>query len=202
GALGAAGAGRGNGPPPGGLPRAGSRRVLTGHPHPILPSSRTPEGRPLKLKLPERSLFAILLRSPWWISIAIAGGLIVAASALLPAQYASLGVFAALPFIVIGAIAGWKQLRAPSSTRVAATIETLRAMSWSELADALEAAYRDDGHVVTRLADKGADFELQKAGKSTLLAARRWKVARTGIEPLRELAAAREARDARECLYV
>ena len=156
----------------------------------------------MKLKLPERSLFAILLRSPWWISIAIAGGLIVAASALLPAQYASLGVFAALPFIVIGAIAGWKQLRAPSSTRVAATIETLRAMSWSELADALEAAYRDDGHVVTRLADKGADFELQKAGKSTLLAARRWKVARTGIEPLRELAAAREARDARECLYV
>lgn len=156
----------------------------------------------MKLKLPERSLFAILLRSPWWISIAIAGALVVAASALLPAQYASLGVFAALPFIVIGAIAGWKQLRAPSSTRVAATIETLRAMSWSELADALEAAYRDDGHVVTRLADKGADFELQKAGKSTLLAARRWKVARTGIEPLRELAAAREARDARECLYV
>src|SRR5690606_1575096 len=29
-----------------------------------------------------------------------------------------------------------------------------------------------------------------------------WKVARTGVEPLRELAAAKEARDARECFYV
>ena len=156
----------------------------------------------MKLKLPERSLFAILLRSPWWISMAIAGALVVAASALLPPKYASLGVFAALPFIVIGAIAGWKQLRAPSSTRVAATIETLRAMSWSELADALEAAYRAEGYVVTRIGDRGADFDLQKGGNTILLAAKRWKVTRTGVEPLRELAAAKEARDARECFYV
>lgn len=156
----------------------------------------------MNLKLPERSLFAILLRSPWWISIAIAGALIVAAHALLHPQFASLGVFAALPFLVIGAIAGWRQLGAPSPARVAATLETVRSMSWSELADALEAAYRAEGHVVTRLGDRGADFELQKGGRTTLVAARRWKVARTGIDPLRELAAARQARDAQECRYI
>ena len=30
----------------------------------------------MKLKIPENSLFAILMRSPWWISIAIAGALL------------------------------------------------------------------------------------------------------------------------------
>jgi restriction system protein len=156
----------------------------------------------LKLILPERSLFAILLRSPWWISMAIAAALVVTTNALLKPELASLGVFAALPFIVIGAVAAWKQLRAPSPARVAATLEAMQAMSWKEFADALEAAYRADGHAVTRLGDKGADFELHKGGRTTLVAARRWKVARTGSDPLRELVAARDAHDARECLYI
>ncbi|MFA7504158.1 MAG: restriction endonuclease [Burkholderiaceae bacterium] len=150
----------------------------------------------------ENSLFAILLRSPWWISIAIAGGLVVASAALLPPDYVIFGAFAALPFVGIGAIAGWKQLRAPSPARIVATLDAVRAMSWNEFADAIEAAYRADGYTVTRLADKGADFELQKAGRSVLLSGKRWKVARTGIEPLRELVAAKRARDAQGCMYV
>ena len=45
-----------------------------------------------------------------------------------------------------------------------------------------------------------ADFELEKDGRVSLLSARRWKAAVTGIEPLRELAAAGERRGAAECL--
>ena len=132
----------------------------------------------------------------------MAGGLVVVASAALPREFVPFGLFAALPFLGIGAAAAWKQAGAPTPARIAATLEAVRPMAWSEFADALETAYRADGYVVSRLADRAADFELRKAGRTTLLAARRWKVARTGIEPLRELVAARQARDARECLYV
>jgi len=156
----------------------------------------------VKLKIPENSLFAILMRSPWWISIAIAGALVVAAGALLPSEYVGLGVFAALPFVAIGAFAGWKQLRAPSPARIAETLDTLRAMPWSDFADTIEATYRADGYLVTRLSGTAADFEMQKSGRSVLLAAKRWKVARTGVEPLRDLASAGQAREAQECLYV
>ena len=156
----------------------------------------------MKLKMAENSLFAILLRSSWWISIAIAAGLIVAAAALLPPDYSHFGVVVALPFIVIGAIAGWKQLQAPSPARIAGTLDTVRAMGWNEFAEAIEAAFRADGYVVTRLAGQAADFEMQKGGRTVLLAGKRWKVARTGIEPLRELVAAGQECDARECLYV
>lgn len=156
----------------------------------------------MKLKMSENSLFAILLRSSWWISIAIAAGLIALSRALLPSEYFLFGAFSAIPFIVIGAIAGWKQLRAPSPARIAGTLDTVRAMSWNDFANAIEAAFRADGFVVTRLQGEAADFEMLKDGRTVLLAGKRWKVARTGIEPLRELVAARQARDAQECLYV
>ncbi|MBS1216539.1 MAG: restriction endonuclease, partial [Proteobacteria bacterium] len=78
----------------------------------------------MKLKMHENSLFAILLRSPWWISVAIAAGIVIVARFFLPDAYA---FFVGLPFFVIGVMAGWKQLRAPSASRVAETLESVRA---------------------------------------------------------------------------
>ena len=117
----------------------------------------------------------------------------------MPEPYA---VFVALPFIVIGCVAGWQQLRAPSAERIAATLESLRLLSWDEFSAALEAAFQRDGYDVKRPAVAGADLELSKAGRVTLVAGKRWKVARAGVEPLRELDAARQAREAHECIYV
>jgi restriction system protein len=153
----------------------------------------------MKFQMHEKSLFAVLLRSPWWISIAIAAGLFVAARLVLPGDYA---FFVALPFLVIGAVAGWKQLRAPSAKRVAATLEAVRAMTWSDFSRALEDAFRRDGYTVSRMNGADADFEVTKAGRVALVSCKRWKVARTGIEPLRELYAAKRAREASECIYV
>jgi restriction system protein len=152
----------------------------------------------------KNSLFAILLRSPWWISIALAVGISVVGRFALerfsqPGIYA---VFFGLPFFVIGCYAGWRQLRAPSAERIAATLESLRAMSWDEFLAALEAAFRRDGYAVSRLNGAGADLELTKSGRVALVACKRWKVARAGVEPLRELDAARRARDAHESIFV
>jgi len=156
------------------------------------------------MKMHENSLFAVLLRSPWWISIGVAVATAVVSRFMLakfemPEPYA---IFVALPFLVIGSVAGWRQLRAPSAKRVAGTLESLRALSWDEFSAALEDAFRRDGYAVNRLKGAGADLELNKSGRVSLVACKRWKADRAGIEPLRELDAARQARDAQECIYV
>jgi len=159
----------------------------------------------MKLEMAENSVFAVLLRSPWWVSIAVAGGVYVLAKFLLdkfstlPGIYA---LFVPLPFVIIGAYAGWQQLRAPSGARIAGMLEALRAMQWEEFSGGIEEAYKRAGYAVTRLPGAQGDFELERAGRRSLLACKRWKATRTGVEPLRELHAAAQARDAHECLYV
>ena len=153
----------------------------------------------MKLKLHENSLFAVLLRNPWWVSALIALGVVGVLKLVVPLGYA---VFAALPFIAIAGFAGWKQLRVPSAKRIEGMLERLRAMSWEEFSRALEEAFRREGGTVNRLAAAPADFELVRSSRTTLVACKRWKATRTGIEPLRELEAAREAREAHECIYV
>jgi restriction system protein len=156
----------------------------------------------MKFQISKNSLFAVLLRSPWWISFAIAGGIVAFVKLILPAVPVSYAVFAALPFIVIGGIAGWKQLRAPSATKVANTLDAVRAMSWGDFSSAMEDAFRKDGYSVSRVDATAADFEMTKAGRTSLVACKRWKVARTGVDPLRDLHAAKDAREANDCIYV
>jgi restriction system protein len=152
----------------------------------------------MKMTLPENSLFAILLRSRWWASLLVALGAFAVVRLFLDEGFA---FFAALPFIVIAMVALWKQFRVPSGARLDAAIEALRAMTWEEFARALERGYRRQGYVVKRV-EGAADFELERAGRLSLVAARRWKASSTGVEPLKGLVAAGEAREAVECVYV
>jgi restriction system protein len=156
----------------------------------------------MKFKVAENSLFAVLLRSPWWISIALAAGIVGAGRLVVPEAYAIYAFFAALPFIVIGCVAGWRQFRAPSAARVAHTLEAVRAMSWQDFSSVLADAFRDDGYTVSRLTGGAADFELARAGHISLVACKRWKAARAGVDPLSALYEAKRARDAHECIYV
>lgn len=153
----------------------------------------------MQLKMHENSLFAILLRKPWWVSGLVAAAIFGGLRFILPWEFA---VFAAAPFIAISAWVAWKQVQAPSAARIAKTLERLRAQSWDEFSRGVEEAYRRDGYTVSRLADARADFELVQGPRSTLVACKRWKAMRTGIEPLRELEAARQSREAHFCVYV
>ena len=156
----------------------------------------------MKFKMAKNSLFAVLLRSPWWVSVGVAALAVGVCVALLPAQYVPYGVFGAFPFVVTAAISGWRQWRVPSDTQVQATLSAAGGMPWPRFADTLEQAWRRDGHAVERLARRDADFELTKAGRTAVVSCKRWKAARTGIEPLRELHAAQLAREAPESIYV
>ena len=156
----------------------------------------------MKFGMAKNSIFAILLRSPWWFSFLIAAITFAAARAFIPAVYA---LFSTLPFLVIGCYTAWKQSRAPSPARVAGTLESLRALSWDDFSGELEEVFLRSGYEVKRLSGKsggGADLELTKSGRVSLVGCKRWKVARTGVEPLRELRAAMLAREAQGCIYV
>lgn len=156
----------------------------------------------MKFRMHEKSLFAVLLRSPWWISFLISLGITGLAKVIMPSIPIGYAIAAALPFLGIGTLAAWRQLRAPSAGRVARTLEAVRAMSWPDFASAIEDAFRKDGYNVSRIDGAAADFEVTKAGRTALVACKRWKVARTGVEPLRDLHAVKDAREANDCIYV
>lgn len=156
----------------------------------------------VKLKMAKNSLFAILLRSPWWISFTVVIVFALASAALLPPQYVVFGLMGAIPFFVIGCIAAWRQMQAPSARTVEHTLERAAAMPWREFRDTLEQAYQAQGFTVTRLDGQAADLQLTRGAQTTLVAARRWKAASHGVEPLRALDKARQARDASHGVYV
>jgi len=156
----------------------------------------------MKLKMARNSLFAVLLRSPWWVSIAVVVVFALAANALLPQQYVVFGVMGGLPFLVIGVIAAYRQFQAPAREEVERTLDALATMPWRDFSGLLEQAYTRQGYAVSRAPGDAADLRITKDGRTTLVAARRWKASNHGVEPLRALARARVEQDASHCTYV
>jgi restriction system protein len=152
----------------------------------------------MKFELPRNSLFAILLRSRWWLSVLLALGVFALARLVLPVGVAA---FLALPFLAIGIHAAFRQLRRPSAKRIAARLERARALPWDGFCAALEEGFRRGGYSVSRT-NGGADLELTHEGRITLVACKRWKAVRTGIEPLREFHGATTERGAHSRVYV
>ena len=153
----------------------------------------------MKFKMSEKSLFATLLRAPWWVSFLVMFGVALVAGALLPEAYKIAGMLGAFPFFVIGVIAAWRQRNAISASRIEELVEQARRMGWRDFSVLVEEALRQQGFVVTRLNDGPADFQIEKNGRVTLVSAKRWKAATVGAEHLRELLAVRESRDAFSC---
>lgn len=151
------------------------------------------------LKPRKDSLFAVLSRSPWWISLLIAAALFFGIRVFLPDMVAFAST---VPFIGIACYAAWKQLQVPSAARVTDVLARLRDMAWAEFSEQIAAAFRRDGYEVIALDGGAADFELRRNGRVTLVACKRWKVASTGIGPLKELHAQWKACDAADCMYV
>ena len=153
----------------------------------------------MKFKMSEKSLFATLLRAPWWVSFLVMLAVALVAGALLPEAYKIAGMLGAFPFFVIGVMAAWRQRNAISPNRIQEWVEQARSMGWRDFSVLVEEALRQQGFVVSRLNDGPADFQIEKNGRVTLVSAKRWKAATVGAEHLRELLAVRESRDAFSC---
>lgn len=148
------------------------------------------------------SLFAILLRSPWWVSFVVAGLIGVGASLLLPDPYQLLGALGSMPLVGVGCVAAWRQLRAPSAAQADGALAAAVAQPWRSFAATLQRAWQAGGTQVQQLSSPGADLRLTQGGRVTLVCARRWKAATHGAEPLRQLAAAMQAEGAADAIYV
>jgi restriction system protein len=150
----------------------------------------------MKFKMSEKSLFAILLRSPWWYSFLIAAILMLLARVFLPEAYRAVGMLSAFPFAIIGMMAAWRQRDKPSPERILQALSSLEKMSWKEFLPLMEQAFAQQGFIVTRLNSNSADLQLEKLGKTTLVSCKRWKAATLGVDVLRDLKALQVSQDA------
>jgi restriction system protein len=160
----------------------------------------------MKFKMAPNSLFAILLRNPWWISFLIAAAVSVICAALLPKNLVVFGVLGTFPFLVTGCVALSRQWNAPSAAALEAEATRLAGLPWRDFSKELEAKFVRQGFEVERLSDaKGegaADFRITKSGQTTLVAAKRYKAIHHGIEPLQALVALKTAQGADKAMYV
>jgi restriction system protein len=138
------------------------------------------------------TLFHILLRQPWWITVLVAFAIFWIAHAIHP----MIAPFVALPFAVLAIYIGFVQWRRGGPLDEAATLATLRAMPWEEFSTVVADAYRRQGYRISAASGRGYDFKLEKDGRVTLLQCRRWKVNQVGPGPVRELARAVEQHEA------
>ena len=150
----------------------------------------------------ENSLFAILMRSRWWISFAICAAVVAISLAVFPKDISPFAALGAFPFFIVGCMAFYRQMSAPSPAKLQALQEQASQQSWADFSAQLQAAWQAEGYEVQRLNQNGADLKLARNGQSCIVSARRWKAAAHGQEPLRELLAARARQQADQAIYV
>lgn len=140
----------------------------------------------------KESLFSMLSRQPWWVSLLVAIVLFAAAEVIFP----PVAPFVALPFIAIAAWFAYKQMRAGSPTAIPQRLAQLREMPWENFSLVVSEAYRRQGYAVEESKSGAFDFILRRSGRTTLVQCRRWKVNQAGEGPLKELAQAIEKNEA------
>lgn len=152
-------------------------------------------------RMAPNSLFAVLLRSPWWISLLVAAGVAALAQALVPAEYRNVATLGAFPFVVIGGIAFQRQWGRPTAAQTQSRLDAAAKMSWSQFEAALRAGYAREGWQVQP--GKGAaDLVIEKGSQRMLVSARRWKAARQGEEALQPLVNAMTDQEAASAILV
>jgi restriction system protein len=150
----------------------------------------------VKLKMAENSVFAILLRSSWWISVVVGAIIVVLCFALLPKDIRFVGAAGSLPFLVIGAMAAKRQWNQPSASATEALLAQAGAMSSRDLQAWLTRAWQAEGYSVSPLQQSSADLQLARNGQTTWVQTKRSKAGVHGIEPLRALHDAASKADA------
>lgn len=138
------------------------------------------------------TLFHILSRQPWWVTLLVA----LVAYALARLVHEGVAPFVAVPFVLLAIYIAIQQLRRGPPINVEETLKSVREMSWDEFSTLVTEAYRRKGYHVGAARGNGHDFVLTQDGRTTLLQCRRWKAGQIGVGPVRELATAIEQQEA------
>jgi restriction system protein len=156
----------------------------------------------MAFKMAKGSLFAVLLRSPWWYSVLIGLLIILISVAVTDVKYLILSITVTMPFFLIGGYAGFKQSQQPSQNRVLEVYQQAKQMSAVNISEKIAANYIKSGYQSNVFKGNDADLEFVRGHQNLLLCSKRFKAANTGIEPLKRLVAAGEAIEARGYLYL
>ena len=156
----------------------------------------------MEFKMAKGSLFAVLLRSPWWYSVLIAFFAIAVSVVLAEGRYLLLGVTAALPFLGIAGYSAYNEFQRPGKKRVLEVEQQARKMPAAELAKMIADNYEKINFDVIAFKGDAAEFELERGKYKYLVSCKRFKAAKTGIEPLKKLIAAGEKHKITGYLYV
>ena len=156
----------------------------------------------MAFKLAQGSLFAVLLRSPWWYSVLVGLLMIGLSAAVFGGQYVALGIFGALPFFGIAGFAGFKQSQLPSQKRVLEVDQMARKMPARQIAEKIADSYLEKRFDSRAFGGNEAELELELGNRKLLLCSKRFKAANTGVEPLKQLVSAGENVEATGYLYV
>lgn len=156
----------------------------------------------MALKMVENSLFAILLRSPWWYSVLLGLFLIAISTLVVGGKYLVLGISCSLPFFGVAGYSAYKQSLLPGAKRVAEVATQARKMSAIQVADKIADNYKKERFEAEKFKGDAAELALTRGYRKVLLSSKRFKAANTGIEPLKQLVAAGENAEATGYLYV
>ena len=156
----------------------------------------------MAFRIPQNSLFATLLRSPWWYS-ALVGLFIIAISFVIAGgQYVIIGIFTSLPFFAIAGAAGRRQLKQPSRQQILQAAEQAQSMSPAQIAERIASPYVEERFDAEPFAGADADLLLTRGNRIILVCTKRFKASNTGIGPLKRLVAAGESVEASAFMYV
>src|SRR3954463_7857444 len=120
----------------------------------------------------QQTLFTILLRQPWWVTLLVAFALFAVVHAVFPPR----APFVALPFAGLSVYIAYRQLRGSAGVDAGERLALIRPVDWQELSALIGEAYKRQGFAVPASSTAGYDFTLTKDGRATLLQCRRWKV--------------------------
>lgn len=156
----------------------------------------------MKWQMAENSLFAMLMRAPWWASLGIASALVALSFAVLPTGYVIFGLAAALPFIVIAVMVLWRLSKQPRAAVVEALDERVRGLNAKAFEAELTRGFEETGHTVQPVKADAVDMVVTKGWRVTVVSFRKWKAAHVGADPLRALYDARDQHEANGAMMV
>ncbi len=171
------------------------------------------------MKRRDESFIDILLKSPWWVSVVLGVATFVGLRwglhawwgdnhTFLPLETAAVNFapFAAFVFSVVAGLSFWLAKRRRALVDQQTSLESLRAVAWKDFEFLIAEAYRRQGYAVDfslgKGADGGVDLVLRKAGRTSLVQCKQWKVFSVGAPVVREMFGIMTAERADESIIV
>src|SRR4030042_120917 len=150
------------------------------------------------------TILNLLAKSPWWVSVVVAGMFFLFLRYILPGMSGDnivlKGVARAAPTVApwvglfflipapISAYHSWRKRKLLDNQK---DLNSIRSLGWQEFEELVGEAYRRQGYTVRENSgagpDGGVDLVLKKDGNSLLVQCKQWRSMKIGVKVVREM---------------